>query len=122
MKNVTITLDETVAQWARVEAAKAGMSLSRWIGMRLSRERDGALSAASADDWLDTPLWPSADLPLPKRAELYESFYDRPGFRGYERPDLQSGSTHAGQGEPVSGLAEDAPESGWAGAEPSGSE
>ena len=38
MKNVTITLDETVARWARVEAAKAGKSLSRWVGDHLQAE------------------------------------------------------------------------------------
>jgi hypothetical protein len=46
MKNVTITLDETVAQWARVEAAKAGMSLSRWIGARLKADMSGTGTAA----------------------------------------------------------------------------
>ena len=29
MKNVTITLDENLAAWVRVEAAKAGKSVSR---------------------------------------------------------------------------------------------
>jgi hypothetical protein len=31
MKNVTVTLDEDTARWARVEAAKRDMSLSRFI-------------------------------------------------------------------------------------------
>ena len=32
MKNVTITLDEETAAWARVYAAKNNVSLSRYLG------------------------------------------------------------------------------------------
>lgn len=46
MKNVTITLDERLAKWARVEAAKAGKSLSRWIGDLVSHARNDARSPA----------------------------------------------------------------------------
>jgi len=38
MKNVTITLDEDTARWARIEAAREGVSVSRWVG-ELLRER-----------------------------------------------------------------------------------
>ncbi len=38
MKNVTITLDEQVAQWARILAAKRHTSVSRLVG-ELLRER-----------------------------------------------------------------------------------
>lgn len=40
MKNVTVTLPEEVAAWARVEAARLEMSLSRFIGAILE-ERMG---------------------------------------------------------------------------------
>ncbi len=49
MKNVTITLDEATAQWARVHAAEQGISLSRMVGemlaakMRHDREYDKAM-------------------------------------------------------------------------------
>lgn len=49
MKNVTITLDEETAQWARVHAAERKMSLSRFVGellrqrMRESREYEDAM-------------------------------------------------------------------------------
>jgi predicted CopG family antitoxin len=39
MKNVTVTMDEEVAQWARVHAAKQGKSVSRMIGELLVRHR-----------------------------------------------------------------------------------
>ena len=51
MKNVTITLDERTAAWARSHAAARDMSLSRYIGelldktMRESREYERAMRA-----------------------------------------------------------------------------
>jgi len=38
MKNVTITMDEDTARWARIEAARRGTSVSRLVG-ELLRER-----------------------------------------------------------------------------------
>jgi len=32
MKNVTITMDDKVADWARMEAARRNTSVSRWVG------------------------------------------------------------------------------------------
>ena len=41
LRNVTVTLDEEVAQWARVEAARRDTSVSRLLG-ELLRERMSA--------------------------------------------------------------------------------
>ncbi|MFH1983116.1 MAG: hypothetical protein ABIL58_14835 [Pseudomonadota bacterium] len=38
MKNITITLEPEVAQWARIQAAKNDLSLSRMVGQMLKRE------------------------------------------------------------------------------------
>ena len=38
MKNVTVTLDEQAASWAKVRAAEQDMSLSRFLGELLRRE------------------------------------------------------------------------------------
>lgn len=49
MKNVTITLDEKIAAWARQNAAHRNISLSRFVGellektMRESREYESAM-------------------------------------------------------------------------------
>ncbi len=49
MKNITITLDEKTAAWARVAAAKSNVSLSRFLGellrerMREARDYDEAM-------------------------------------------------------------------------------
>lgn len=44
LRNVTVTLEEDVAQWARIEAAKRDTSVSRLLG-ELLKERMEKLSA-----------------------------------------------------------------------------
>lgn len=80
MKNITITLDETTAAWARVHAAERNMSLSRFVGevlhdrMRNAREYEEAMRASLAERPLNLKgPWK----PYPKREELY----DRPVLR-----------------------------------------
>lgn len=80
MKNVTITLDEKAAAWARVQAAERDMSLSRFVGqlihdqMQHSSEYEKAMRRALARKPLDLKgPWK----PYPKREELH----DRPGLR-----------------------------------------
>ena len=80
MKNITLTLDEQVAAWARVQAAEQDMSLSRYLGevlrdkMRHSREYEKAMREALAEKPLDLKgPWE----PYPTREELY----DRPVLR-----------------------------------------
>ena len=41
MKNVTITLDEDVARWARIHAAKQDTSISRLVGELLKEKMLG---------------------------------------------------------------------------------
>lgn len=38
MRNITITLEPDVAQWAKIHAAKHDVSLSRMVGQMLKRE------------------------------------------------------------------------------------
>ena len=47
LRNVTITLEEDVAQWARIEAARRDTSVSRLLG-ELLKERMGAAEASSS--------------------------------------------------------------------------
>jgi hypothetical protein len=46
MTNVTITMDEETARWVRIEAAKAGKSVSRWLGELLAARRRAEADAA----------------------------------------------------------------------------
>lgn len=80
MKNVTVTLDEETAAWARVRAAERNISLSRFIGellnerRRHSREYETAMQASLAEKPFNIKgPWK----PYPKRDELY----DRPVLR-----------------------------------------
>ena len=80
MQNITITVDEQAAAWARVQAAEQNMSLSRYVGemlhekMRHSREYQAAYRAFLAEKPLDLKgPWE----PYPTREELY----DRPVLR-----------------------------------------
>lgn len=41
MRNITITIDEATAAWARLRAASRGMSVSRFVGELLQSQMDG---------------------------------------------------------------------------------
>ncbi|MCC6170856.1 MAG: hypothetical protein IT481_02385 [Gammaproteobacteria bacterium] len=79
MKNITISLDPETADAARVEAAREGKSVSRWVGdllrERLAKSREYELAMRS---YFSRPVHRSeGELRLPKREELY----DRPRLR-----------------------------------------
>jgi hypothetical protein len=48
MKNVTVTMEDSVADWARLEAARRNTSVSRLVGEMLAEKmrRDGAYERA----------------------------------------------------------------------------
>lgn len=75
MKNVTITLDEETAAWARVHAAGQGKSLSRFVGemlrerMRSNRDYEVAMRRFLA--WKPRSL-SQPGTTYPKRDELYD--------------------------------------------------
>jgi hypothetical protein len=74
MKNVTITVEDNVLEWARVEAAKRNTSVSRMVGELLAekmRREDAYERAYQA--WLnDDRKWRSDGEPYPRREELYD--------------------------------------------------
>ena len=80
MKNITITLDEKTAAWARVQAAKHNKSVSRLVGEMLqahmleSREYDEAMRRYLAKKPFKLS---GSGQSYPKREELY----DRPRLR-----------------------------------------
>ncbi|WP_374667411.1 CopG family transcriptional regulator [Ramlibacter sp.] len=74
MKNVTITVEEPVLEWVRVEAAKRNSSVSRLVGDMLAekmRHEDAYQRAFQA--WLnDERSWRSDGKPYPRREDLYQ--------------------------------------------------
>lgn len=81
MKNVTISMDEDMVEWARVEAARSGQSLSRWIASRLEQDRvpPSDLEAKMAAVFA-TPLAPMSD---GGRTFNREEIYDRKVFKRF---------------------------------------
>jgi hypothetical protein len=75
VRNVTITLDEETAQWARVEAARHDTSVSRWVGQLLEERRRSTLDYERAQDSYLHRSGTHLKQPgtaLPRRDELHE--------------------------------------------------
>ena len=79
MKNVTITLDEEVARWARIQAAKADTSISRLVGELLRRhmEEEESYEASMKQFFSRKPTPLKRKGRYPKRDDLH----DRAGLR-----------------------------------------
>ncbi len=80
MKNVTITLDEEVARWARIRAAERDTSLSRLVGKLL---REKMLDEGSYQTSMQYYLIQSPSV-LKKQGDKYpdrEALHDRQGLR-----------------------------------------
>jgi hypothetical protein len=97
MKNLTITLDDDLFAWARVEAAKRGQSLSRFVSRTLADQRapDLADQVEALSAFLDGPGWPGVSASRPGREDLY----DRPALLRHEPARLRDGSEGAGEAD-----------------------
>jgi hypothetical protein len=76
---MTITVDEDVALWARVWAAKRGISVSRLVGMLLRQRmmEDEGYAAAMEEFLAAEPVILKREGSYPSRDELH----DRSGLR-----------------------------------------
>lgn len=80
MKNVTITLDEKTAMWARVYAAEHNTSLSRLVGEMLAQRMQELVEYKRAmRAFLERP--PVKLRGSAKRYPSRESLHDRAGLR-----------------------------------------
>ena len=77
MKNVTVTMEDTVADWARMEAARRNTSVSRLIGEMLADKmrHDDAYERAMRD-WLSRERTWKSDGKYATREETHDR-----GFR-----------------------------------------
>jgi hypothetical protein len=103
MRNITITLREDVADWLRVEAAKAGSSMSAFVsGLLEERMGRGKAQIDALEVFLSGPGFAGVSSDLPKRDEIY----DRPALHRYEYPDLRARSGGPAQAHDRIGFAE----------------
>lgn len=75
MKNVTITLDEKVARWARIEAAKRQTSVSRMVGEMLAEKMQAEAGYDAARELffaVDPVILSDPDTRYPRRHELHD--------------------------------------------------
>lgn len=75
MKNVTITLDEETVRWARIEAAKRGISLSKLTAelLRERRSQEAEYEAAMQRFFSrQGQRLSESETRYPKREELYD--------------------------------------------------
>jgi len=75
VRNVTISLDEETARWARIEAARHDTSVSRWVGQLLDAQRRSSLDYERAQQSYLTRIGAalkSAEAAYPSRDELHE--------------------------------------------------
>ena len=73
MKNVTITVEESALEWARIEAAKRNTRVSRLVGEMLleKMQREDAYVRAEREWLADDVTFTSAAQPCPRRADMY---------------------------------------------------
>jgi hypothetical protein len=75
MKNITVTLDDETAAWARVYAAQQNKSLSRFLGELLHGKMHESHAYEDAmQRYLSKKPFPlsSETAPYPRREELYD--------------------------------------------------
>ena len=79
MKNVTITMEDAVAVWVRIEAAKRNSSVSRLLGeMVADKMRHNDAYERAMHEWqADTSSFKSNGQPYPTREEIYGERLDR---------------------------------------------
>jgi hypothetical protein len=79
MKNVTVTLDEETARWARIEAARREMSVSSFIRILLRERMGGQVAYAGAMSRFLSRA--GSDLSKGERYPSREELHERAGLR-----------------------------------------
>lgn len=79
MKNVTVTMEDAVADWARIEAAKRNTSVSRLIGEMLAEKMRRTDSYERAmHEALKFRSWGTSSGPYLTDDEMYDRSRARP--------------------------------------------
>lgn len=120
--NVTISMDEQTLAWVRIEAARAGRSVSAWVGSRLEAARQSEDARRDAIARIDAFLEDFAGLPLSEggRINLDRDELHNEHLRRFDDASLYLGQELAGQAGHLRGVAEAPSPLGADEAEPSG--
>lgn len=79
MKNVTVTMEDSVAEWARLEAARRNTSVSRLVGEMLSEKmRRTDTYERAMQEALQFRSWGPSSGPYLSDDEMYDRSQPRP--------------------------------------------
>ena len=85
LKNITITMDDAVADWVRVEAAKRNVSISRligdWIAEEMRRQdayEQAKRAALKFETWGDSTSKAASKAATGGASPVRDDQYDRP--------------------------------------------
>ena len=75
MKNVTVTMEDSVAEWARMEAARRNTSVSRLVGQMLAEKmrHDDAYQRAMQEWHNRQRAYASDGAPYPRRSPSHSA-------------------------------------------------
>ena len=110
MKNVTISMDEETLGWVRIEAARAGLSVSRWIGERLQGMNQERAMKAAASARIEAFLDAGPRFDLSENGKITidrDDMYGDARFRRFEHDPLQPGSAISGETGALDQVAEE---------------
>jgi hypothetical protein len=110
MKNVTISMDEDTLRWVRIEAAKAGVSVSRWIGREMEQRFETDTEKAAARARIEAFLDSGPRFALSENGKITidrDELYDDGRFRRFDHPVVQSGSSIPTEADSIDGVAEE---------------
>jgi hypothetical protein len=110
VQNVTISMDEATLRWVRVEAAKAGLSVSRWIAERLQglnrEQRERAAASRRIEAFLDS----GPRFALSENGKITidrDELHDDGRFRRFDNPALHAGPPGPEQAGALDAVAEE---------------
>jgi hypothetical protein len=125
VKNVTISMDEDVLGWVRIEAAKSGMSVSRWIGERVKAMNHERAAKVAASARIEAFLEAGPRFDLSENGKITidrDELYGDGRFRRFNHDPIYAGSAISGEAGAFDEVAEEPAVFADDGRKPAGSE
>jgi hypothetical protein len=123
MKNVTISMGDDTLTQVRIEAARAGQSVSRWIAARVAEAIDKRDMKAAASARIDAFLETFPGIPLSENGKITidrdEIYGER--FRRFDHDPIYAGPRRTEEAHHLRSVAEESSSGQRDGSEPTGS-